>query len=376
LPFQLVLRREVNPTWVLLGCAACLYLPFIFAGPGSDPDSIRELRSGATLLWQHRYVVSRPPGYFPDEALCGLLYAFGGTAATNLATVAMSLLLLDSFLCICGHFEVPHRYLLAATMAIQPLYWTCSTSTIDFIWALGCFMVGFRRWLKHRYFSAGAMLGLAVGIRMSSVLLAGPFLIWEIIDHPREIKLWIAAALATAVGAMLYVPEFVASGHSLDFLTYYIGAWTMTGHLGRFIYKNVYFWGLPAGLLFFAIAPVLIRELTRCDRKFSRIIILSMSIVVLFEALFLKIPVQRGYLLPILPFVLILLGIALRGRPQTLLAMTMLIFSYNFVNLNVARPDVPDQATRAIFGPFIEAGYLLDDLSKRLALSHSSDVPR
>ena len=103
--------------------------PLYFAGPGSDPDSIRELNSGATLLWQHRYVLSRPPGYFPYEALCGLLYALGGTIASNLATVAISLLLLDSFLHICEHFEVPHRYLLAATMAIQPVYWASSTST-------------------------------------------------------------------------------------------------------------------------------------------------------------------------------------------------------------------------------------------------------
>ena len=244
-----------------------LYLPLYSCRTGFDPDSIRELNSGTTLLWQHRYVLSRPPGYFPYEALCGLLYALGGTIASNLATVAISLLLLDSFLHICEHFEVPHRYLLAATMAIQPVYWASSTSTIDFIWALGCFMVGMRLWLDHRYFGAAAMLGLAVGIRLSSVFLAGPFLVWEIVGRPRKAKLWMTAALATAIGAMLYLPEFVASGHSLGFLTYYIGAWTMTGHLGRFVYKNVYFWGLPAAVFFLAIAPLMIRKLARCDRK-------------------------------------------------------------------------------------------------------------
>lgn len=376
MPFQLVLRREVNLTWVLLGCATCLYLPFIFAGPGSDPDSIRELHSGATLLWQHRYVLSRPPGYFPYEALCGLLYALGGTVATNLATVAMSLLLLDSFLHICEHFEVPHRYVLAATMAIQPVYWASSTSTIDFIWALGCFMVGFRLWLNSRYFGAAAMLGLAVGIRLSSVLLAGPFLIWEIIERPREAQLWMAATLATAIGAMLYTPEFVVSGNSFGFLTYYVGEWTLPDHVGRFIYKNVYFWGLPATFFFLALAPWLVRALVRSDGKFLRIIILSMSINILFEALFLKIPVQRAYLLPILPFALILLGIALRARPRMLVAMTMLIFSYNFVNLNLARPDVPNHATRAIIGLSIEPGYLSADLSTRLAASHNANVHR
>jgi hypothetical protein len=355
--------------WVLLGCAACLYLPFIFAGPGSDPDSLRELRSGMTLLWQHRYILSRPPGYFPYEALCGVLYALGGTVATNLATLAMSLVLLDSFLSVCAHFEVPHRYLLATTMAIHPVFWVSSTSTIDFIWALGCFFAGFRLLLNYRYFGAAAMLGLSAGIRLSSVLLVGPLLICELIERRRDARLWAAAALATAIGATLYIPEFVASGNSLRFLTYYLGAWTLTDHLGRFIYKNVYFWGLPATIFLLAVLPTLMRELARCDRKFSGVIVLSAAIVIIFEALFLKIPVQRAYLLPMLPFALILTGIGLRNRKPMLLAVTVLVFSYNFVNLNLARPDVPDHATRAIVGPFVEPGYLLKDVATRLDIA-------
>jgi hypothetical protein len=360
--------HENRLRWILLGCAGCLYLPFIFIGPGSDPDSVRELHSGATLLWQHRYILSRPPGYFPYEALCGILYALGGTIATNLATMAMSLVLLDSFLRICEHFEIPHRYLLAATMAIHPVYWANSTSTIDFIWALGCLFVGFRMLLSDYYFGAAAMLGLAVGIRLSSVLLAGPLLIGALVERPRAAKLWMAAILATTIGATLYLPEFVASGNTLGFLTYYLGTWTLTDHLGRFIYKNAYFWGLPATIFFLAILPMLIHELVGSDHKFSRIIVLSVSIVIPFEALFLKIPVQRAYLLPILPFVLILLGIALRKHPRMLLATTILICSYNFVNLNLARPDVPDNARHAIVGLFIEPGYLLNDVRLRLVV--------
>jgi hypothetical protein len=117
-------------------------------GPGAGPDTLRELQSGATLLWSHHYVLSRPPGYFPYEALCGVLYAVGGVVASNLATVAMSLAMLDSFLLICARFEVPHRHLLSVTMAIQPIYLVSSTSTIDFIWALGCFFIGFRMLLE------------------------------------------------------------------------------------------------------------------------------------------------------------------------------------------------------------------------------------
>jgi hypothetical protein len=351
--------------WLLLGFAACLYLPLIFAGPGSDPDSLRELRSGTTLLWQHRYVLSRPPGYFPYEAVSGVLYALGGAVATNFATLTMSLVLLDSFMRVCAHFEVPHRYLLTAAMMIHPVYWATSASTIDFIPALGCFFLGFRLWLDGRYLVAAALLGSAVGIRLSSIFLAGPLLIWEVIARPRDLKLWAGALLATAVGVALYVPEFVASGNSLDFLTYYLAAWSVTDRLGRFIYKNVYFWGVPATIFLIALTPIIIRELAGCDRKFSRIVALSLSVMITFEALFLKIPVQRAYLLPMLPFALLVVGIALQQRQRTLLAMTILILSYNFVSLRLARPDVPDHATRAIMGVYVEPGYLLEDIFAR-----------
>jgi hypothetical protein len=81
--------------------------------------------------------------------------------------------------------------------------------------------------------------------------------------------------------------------------------------------------------------------------------------------------VQRAYLLPMLPFALILLGLALQYRRRILLTTTILIFSFNFVNLNLAHPDIPDNATRANLGLFLEPGYLLTDLSARLAVTRT-----
>jgi hypothetical protein len=352
----------------LLAGVAIVYLPFIFMGPGSDADSFRVLNSGATLIWHHLYIPSRPPGCFPYEALTGILYAFGGTVATNLATVAMSIVLLASFLQVCEHFEVPHRLLLGVTMAIHPIYFASSTSTIDFIWALGCVFIGLNLLLKPRYLAAAVMLGLAVGIRLSSMLLVAPLLIWELAKKPRDLRTWLTAILATAIGIACYVPAFSHAGNSISFLTYYVGDWSMAEYVGRFIYKNIYFWGLPAAVFIAAISSALVRGLSRADRKYSGLIIFSVMIVVAFEALFLKLPVQRAYLLPILPFALILFAIAFRDQ-RILIALAILIFSYDFANLNLARPDVRDHAARATFGLFIESGYLLNDAAYRLQLA-------
>jgi hypothetical protein len=359
------LAQEDRARIALLSGVAILYLPFIFFGPGSDADSLRVLNSGATLLWHHRYVASRPPGSFPYEALTGILYPFGGTVATNLATVAMSIALLASFLKVCEHFEVPHRLLLGATIAIHPIYWASSTSTIDFIWALGCFFIGFNLLLKTRRAAAAAMLGLAVGIRLSSVLLVAPLLVWELAKKPRDFRVWLTATAATAIGMACYIPAFLHAGNSMSFLTYYAGDWSVAEYIGRFIYKNIYFWGLPAAVFFIVISPMMVRGLLRADRKYSGLIIFSATIMIALEALFLKLPVQRAYLLPMLPFVLILFAIAFRDR-RMLIAMVMLIFSFDLVNLNLAQPDVPDRATHVTIGLFVEPGYLLNDAAARL----------
>ncbi|HVN29032.1 MAG TPA: hypothetical protein VMT64_11125, partial [Candidatus Binataceae bacterium] len=192
-------NSEQRRRLLLLGSVAAFYLPLIFAGPGSDPDSFRELRSGAILLHAHRYVMSRPPGYFPYELLCGILYALGGTALSNFASLVMSLALLDSFLRVCAHFEVPQRYLLAAAMATHPVYVAASTSTIDFIPALACFFLSYRFLLERRYLLAAVTAAFAIGMRLASILLVVPLFIAELLTRPRDKKLWITCALASAL---------------------------------------------------------------------------------------------------------------------------------------------------------------------------------
>jgi hypothetical protein len=43
-------------------------------------------------------------------------------------------------------------------------------------------------------------------------------------------------------------------------------------------------------------------------------------------------------------------------------------FSYNFININVARPDVPNFATSATLGLWLEWGRLVTDIINRLSM--------
>src|SRR5690242_7356779 len=223
---------KYNPRWIILASALVLYIPLIFFGPGSDADSFGVIESGCRLLIQHHYVPSRDPGYFPYEAIAGLLFNLGGSRLSNLASVLVSLLALDSFLDICAISKVPHRFILASILMIHPVYWATSTSSIDFVWALSGFLCGYRLMLRNRRVAAALLFGLAIGIRLASIFVVGAALIADLIETPRDRRLWGLAILAGAIGALLYTPEFIAADYSLRFLTFYSRDFGLWGYVG------------------------------------------------------------------------------------------------------------------------------------------------
>jgi predicted membrane-bound dolichyl-phosphate-mannose-protein mannosyltransferase len=133
------------------------------------------------------------------------------------------------------------------------LVWVNAASTIDYLWALGFALCGIAFLLRHRYVSATILLGLAIGSRLSTVLLillVFAFLWWKQEGDRKQLAL--CTFFTTLIAAMMYLPV-------LDFLEWDFSRWlvlstgdpelwTFSLRLGRFGYKNLMFWGLPAAL--------------------------------------------------------------------------------------------------------------------------------
>jgi len=179
----------------------------------------------------------------------------------------------------------------------------------------------------------------------------------------------LAGFIAVVIGGLFYLPPFRQAGFSLAFLKPMTGGselWTLKLRLARFVYKNLYFWGLLGSLAL----PVLLllgwRRLLDPGRR--RVVLACAGVVAAYEALFLKYPIEIAYLLPTLPAVLILLGIGLAHRPVVIGAFGVLLLSYAALNHNIARPDQHDRATGGAVGLWVEPGYVLQDARKRQAL--------
>ncbi len=361
----------------LLLLAFLLYLPLTFLGYGSDVDSYRVITAGRSFWQSADYVPSRRPVFIVHEMMTFLLDQIGGSLLSNLGTLALSLLALYSFYRICQHYRIPHALLLTTILIVQPVYWVNSTCSIDYVWAMGFLLAGFWLMTEEKPLFAGVAFGLAAGSRLTSVLaIAGILLLFFLKGkHMRKNALIAGFISVFLTAAALYLPLDFA-GFRANFWGLSTGAdelWTPTMRLGRFAYKNIYFWGLPTVLLLAVLLVFVLKGSRNFKGTQMAIGLLSLWVIVSHQILFLRYPIELEYLLPTLPFWLILLGIGLSGRKQMLVILLVCVLFSNFVDINIAQPDTPSAASDATFGVWLEKGYTLEDLHWRTQLTGCED---
>jgi hypothetical protein len=349
-----------------------LYAPLLFFGYGSDNDTYLVLDSGRGLVRDHAYTPSRNPGYFLYELTTGVLARVGGSVLCNAATLAMAVVSLLCFLRICRRLEVPRPHLLGLLLVVHPVLWVNGTCTMEYVWALALLLAGTLMVIKRSYGVAAVLLGLAIAVRSTSFIATGLVLGYALLARrPDRGRVVLAGVVAVVLGGLFYLPPFRHAGWSLAFLRPMTGGsefWTPKLWLARFVYKNLYFWGLLGSL---ALVVLLLSGGPRLLDPARRPVVLAcLGVVAAYEALFLRYPIEMGYLLPMLPAVLILMGIGLAHRPAALGVFGLMLLSYAAVNINIARPDQHDRATGGSVGLWVEPGYVVQDARTRLRLRH------
>ena len=366
-------KIENLPLWAILMIAMVLYIPLAFLGYGSDSDAHAVVRSGQHFIATLDYVPSRLPGFFVHEVFTYFLNLAGGSLLTNLGTAGMTLLTLASFYKLCGKLTIPRPALLTFILMLHPIVWVNAASTMDYLWALGFALYGFDRLLSGKHLSATVLLALAVGCRLSTLFLVGMLFIFVFLKSPGERKKLILSGFSTLVLAfVLFIPP-------LDFLEWDFSRWLVlsTGdpalwtpllRLGRFLYKNLMFWGLTAAAwLVFMTVMHIIKPQLRNRVSSDAFDWLCAAVIIVYELLFLFAPIELEYLLPILPFTLALLSREFPQKPGYLLILLLLVLLANFLWINPARSTSPNQTTEVVYGLWLEKGYLLQDIAIRLA---------
>jgi hypothetical protein len=170
---------------------------------------------------------------------------------------------------------------------------------------------------------------------------------------------------------VLYVPSYIAAGYSIGFFHYHIGNWTFFGHLSRFIYKNIYLFGL---LPFIFISAMITLKMVGRGLHFTYTtqIYTGLAILLVSEILFFKIPCEISYLLPLLFVVIPLFVLLCQPRKITMYILVALSILYGFiVNLDFLDRKfnvivgVGYEAIGADLGLFVRRGAVIDDVLLR-----------
>ncbi|HLC17018.1 MAG TPA: hypothetical protein VJL89_12420, partial [Thermodesulfovibrionia bacterium] len=304
--------------------------------------------------------------------------SIGGFYLSNLMSASVSLAAL-AFLyrLLVNRFSSLTAVLVILGIGTNPYWIIASSSSIDYVYGVFFFVLALYLWINGKSVSASAAFALAASSRITYVPLIGIVYFSSFLLAKYNKKTLIKAITGFIImSCLLYFPVFYSSGMSFSFLDFSSGQWSFLQYASRFVYKNIYLWGLPA---FLFLITVICIDISRIKTRFTQYTLvektISYSVAVAFvltEALFARLPHEIAYLFPVMFIVVCFLAVLKRSY----LYLTMLILlhlMYGVVNFDVlniqykqgVNPLDFKEAAAAETGFFVRRGVVIEDLANR-----------
>lgn len=301
-------------------------IPFLSLGFGEDPDAWRIANSAFDLRNYGSYHPSRFPGYPLPEFITSFFINYGWVA-TNTITMLLTLISVIFYSLVIKELNVKQWRLLLLTYIFLPIIWKNSSNTMDYMWALTFIIISWFYVLKRKNFTAGVFMGLALGSRLASAVLLPSFLFLVLMINKKLSAITYFTLSTFLTSLIIYSPLLYEYG--LDFLRYYPVYWPMIWHLMHIMYKVMVFTGGPfPSLTLLAVVLLSLKNLARRILNHDWVTIFLLFAIISVLIVFIRDPYEPEYLMPIIPFALILLHNVSKGRCFRVLCIIMLVSSF------------------------------------------------
>ncbi len=358
------------------------YSLFATLGYGNYEDTYYMIDTWKYLLTEGRYVPSRLQGYLVPETLIGITSELGGYYLSNLLSVFFSVGSLFIFYQLLLRVTSISAALLSAIAVGTNPYWIIASSvSMDFIHAAFFCLLGIWLLFDQRYRWAGVAFAVTVSSRITYAPAIAVAWILYLLYLGKPKKIFLQGFLIFLMGSVLfYVPTYFASG--LSFLNIppdpYSGFISV---ISRFVYKSIYFWGAPAFILlvlfFWNERQHFLRHLQlhpfRTHRTDKLVFHGVFWCVVYNFLMFLRLPHQYCYFLPVLGSVVYLIATSSSRQKQQylgLLASFQLLYGLGF-NLDILQTWTTNPSPRTIYSDHatvqlsLKEGVLMQDIRRR-----------
>jgi hypothetical protein len=294
-------------------------IPFLYAGYGIEEDSWGIALAAFHTHLSGVYEPSRFPGHPVQELIYSALWGSGPLVFNGLCAL-LSAVAVVFFSFILKHFQFRHYMLAALAFAFIPVYFISSTYTIDFVWTEAFVMIALYLLLKEKLILSGIFLGLAVGCRITSGAMLLPFIIiiWQQNNLKLNVINFLKLAFPLAVVAVLFfMPLIIQFGTS--FFMYYDQF--QYPPITKVLYKMIVgVFGLVGVVAVLAGVVLMFTKQAKQERGSlfehtlsKKVIYASVLILILYSISYFRLPQKSGYMIAVLPFVLVLFGYYLRS---------------------------------------------------------------
>jgi hypothetical protein len=363
-----------DPRWQLAMVFAIVFLsrlPFLDAGYGVNVDGWRVARVARDIATTGEYSLSRFPGYPVQEIICSWFWR-GGPFALNALSALFSATAATAFAAIARKLGGRDFFFAALALAATPIFFISSVSSKDYVWAIAFVLLSILSALHQRAVFAGTFLGLATGCRINSLSILLPIALILFVGCGGRERIVSGAKFAAALivtSMIAFSPVWLRYG--TDFWRFYQHArpdWLTIVSRG-----TVEIWG-TIGLLGLVLM-VCSALLSRCGakKKFaaspmgspsSKILLDSSDCgfvsrskwitaalvlwIVITVAQYLRLPDQAGYLLPLVPAVLLLAQQLVSHRVFQIACACLVLSPFVDLSRNGVRPGaiLADRAER------------------------------
>ncbi|HWB58435.1 MAG TPA: guanine nucleotide-binding protein subunit gamma [Chthoniobacteraceae bacterium] len=302
-------RRDFAGLCALVVIVLLSRVPFLGAGYGAQYDAWRVANAARHIAQTGEYEASRLPGNPVQEYACSLLWK-GGPRALNAASAVFGAAAVALLGLVARQLGCRDWLLAGLALAFTPVFYIGCVTSKDYTWALSLVLGALLACMKKRPVLAGILLGLATGCRLTSCAAGLPLLLVLLGDAPK--KAWkqgvIFAGVSLCTAAAMFVPVFLKYGPGFfTFAHHLYPGWDVILQRG-----TVEVWGWT-GLVGIGIALAGIAwRLARKERPdFSSELYHPAAwalAVAIYVGIYLKLPDLAGYLIPLLPFTILLLG--------------------------------------------------------------------
>ena len=326
---------------LLIALTAVTRLPFIFDGYGVEEDSWGLVVNAYEMQHKGHYVASRFPGHPFQEYVYRLIYD-SPAWVYNIFSVIMSMIAVGFFFKALKKIRLKDAFAATLMFCFVPVFYIAGTYTIDFAWAIAFVLGSFYFLLDRKFVLSGILLGMATGCRLTSEVFLLPWLIilWSTVDWKSPVKDFMKLAIPAAVTGMLwFVPAYLNYGRAFfdysDQFPY--------PSLAKVVYKaTIGVFGLT-GMIALVISGFYVlrswkkKELNPVTHFSSeRLLLVCFTIMILHLISYLRLPQKSGYLVPLIPFVIIILALGLKEKQMRfatiLFIIAPLLFSINLTD--------------------------------------------